>query len=94
MDVIALCWDASSLGIALFQQPPRISTALWNLGCSVPTLVNLQSQEEARASAHSVMLHALITSRLTWKNCMCLFFEVNASYEADDEPFDVPALSV
>ena len=58
-DVIALCWDASSLSTALFQQPPRVITALWDLGCSVPTLVNLHAQEEVRASARSTMFQAL-----------------------------------
>ena len=66
-DVIALCWDASSMGIAIFKPPPRISIALWNLGCSVPALVNLQSQEEAQASARSVMLQVLANNCLLGK---------------------------
>ena len=63
-EVVAMSWDASSLGIALFQQPPRIPTAFWNLGCSVPSLVNLRSQEGARAHARSVMLQVLMCKQL------------------------------
>ena len=66
-NVIALCWDASSLSTALFQQPPRVITALWDLGCSLPTLVNLHAQEEACASARSTMFQALQPS-----DCICL----------------------
>ena len=58
-DALLLYWDASFLTLVLFHQPPRIPTALWDLGCSVPALVNLQAQEEARTNARRVMFLAL-----------------------------------
>ena len=58
-DVVSLCWDASSLATALFAQPPRTATALWNLGCSIPTLANVQAQDDARTQARARMLQVL-----------------------------------
>ena len=58
-EVICLCWDASSLSTALFAQPPRCVTAFWSLGCSVPSLANIQAQEDVRTQAHDRMLQAL-----------------------------------
>ena len=70
-EVICLCWDASSLSSALFSQPPRGITALWSLGCSIPTLANIQTQEDERTQARTQMLQALAAA--------------NAAYECNDD---------
>ena len=60
-DVLCLCWDASALSTALFNQPPRCSPAFFNLGCMIPNLSNLQAEEEAK-EAKSRMIQALATA--------------------------------